>query len=122
MLSRSAGAVAWSEALAAAGAAAPGGFLERRVFVERAEAELVEAALALAVPGTSLGFIEGTGTASLPPAALSSCRVIVAAGRGYHPDLVPEALAALRRDPTLTDDLIAVDEDGDGARFGLRRI
>jgi hypothetical protein len=122
MLSRSADAQTWSEVLAAAAAAAPGGFLERRLFVERAEPELVEAALALAVPGTSIGFIEGTGTASLPLGELSSCRVIVAAGRGYHPDLLPEALAALRRDPTLTDDLIAVDEGGDGARFGLRRI
>jgi hypothetical protein len=33
--------------------------------------------------------------------------VLVAPGRGYHPDLVPEALAALRRDPSLTDELLA---------------
>jgi len=121
-LSPSAGAAGWTEALAAAAAAAPGGFLERRLFLESADPALVEAALALAVPGTSIGFIEGSGAGTLSPAALASCRLIVAAGRGYHPDLLPEALAALRRDPTLTDDLIAVDEGGDGARFGLRRI
>jgi hypothetical protein len=112
----------WSDALAAAAASAPGGFLERRLFVESAEPALVESALALAAPGTSIGFIEGAGSGALPPAALASCRVVVAAGRGYHPDLIPEALAALRRDSALVDDLIAVDEGGDGARFGLRRI
>jgi hypothetical protein len=113
---------AWSEILATAAAAAPGGFLERRLFVESAAPALVESALSLAAPGTSIGFIEGAGNGALPPAALASCRVVVAAGRGYHPDLLPEALAALRRDPTLVDDLIAVDDSGDGARFGLRRI
>jgi hypothetical protein len=106
---------AWSEALAASAASAPGGFLERRLFVARAEPALVDAALALAVPGTSLGFLDGAGDGRLPPSALASCRVLVSAGFGYHPDLVPEALAALRRDPALTDGLI-----GDGTRDDAR--
>jgi threonine dehydrogenase-like Zn-dependent dehydrogenase len=106
----------WNESVGAVAAAAPGAFLERRLFVESAEPALVEAAIALAVPGTSIGFIQGTGGGALPPSALASCRVIVSAGRGYHPDLIPEALAALRRDPTLTDDLL-----GEGG-FSLTRL
>lgn len=85
---------------------APNGFLERRLFVERAEPALIDAALGLVVPGTSLGFLDGGGGAPLPLPTLASCRVVVAPGRGYHPDLVPEALAALRRDPTLTEQLL----------------
>jgi hypothetical protein len=105
----------WGDALAGAAASAPGGFLERRLFVARAEPALVEAALALSMPGASLGFLDGAGGATLSPGALSSCRVLVAAGFGYHPDLVPEALATLRRDPGLIDGLL-----GDGARDEVR--
>ena len=108
------------DALAAAAASAPGGFLERRLFVARAEPPLVEAALALVAPGTSLAFFDG-GSASVPMSALRSCRIIVAAGFGYHPDLVPEALAALRRDPHLTDGLL-VEGPRDGARLALVRL
>jgi hypothetical protein len=106
---------AWQEALAGVAAAAPGGFLERRLFLADARPALVEAALALVVPGTSLGFLTGEGGASLPPSALSSCRLVVSAGFGYHPDLVPEGLAALRRDPVLTEGLL-----GEGARAETR--
>jgi hypothetical protein len=99
----------WTEALAAAAASAPGGFLERRLFVARAEPALLEAALALSVPGTSIGVLEGTGSGAVQPSALSSCRMVVGAGFGYHPDLVPEALAMLRREPGLIEGLL-----GDG--------
>jgi hypothetical protein len=113
----SAGAATWNEALATAAAAAPGGFLERRIFLSSAAPALVEAALSLAIPGTSLGLLDGDGGGVVRPGALSSCRLVVAAGFGYHPDLVPEALAALRRDPALTDGLI-----GQGARDPARLI
>jgi hypothetical protein len=60
-------------------------------------------------------------TADCRSSALASCRVLVSAGFGYHPDLVPEALAALRRDPALTEGLI-----GDGpattARLAFVRL
>jgi hypothetical protein len=120
-LSLSEGPSVWSAALTAAAASAPGGFLERRLFVSRAEPALVEAALALAVPGTSLAFLDGAGEGRLDPGALSSCRVLVGAGFGYHPDLVPEALATLRRDPTLTDGLMGGDA-GDDAQLALIRL
>jgi hypothetical protein len=123
-LSPADGGEAWSSALAAAAAAAPGGFQERRLFVARAEASLVASALALVVPGTTLSFLDGSGAATVRPSELSSCRMIVAAGRGYHPDLVPEALAALRRDRTLTQDLVvegALPAARDDARLTLVR-
>jgi hypothetical protein len=108
------------DALAAAAASAPGGFLERRIFLARADPRVVEAALALVTPGTSLAFFEG-GSAALPLSALASCRVIVAAGFGYHPDLVPEALAALRRDPHLRDGLLT-EAPRDETRLALVRV
>ena len=110
-----------SLATAAAAASAPGGFLERRLFLARAEASLVEAALAVTVPGSGLGILDGAGGASLPTSALASCRVLVAAGFGYHPDLVPEALATLRREPELTSGLLA-EGAPDEARLTLLRL
>ena len=112
------GPAAWGEALAVAAASAPGGFLERRLFVARADPALLEAALALAVPGTSVAIIDGSGGGTLPAGALASCRVLVAAGFGYHPDLVPEALATLRREAALTEGLVA---EGRGAPMTLVR-
>jgi threonine dehydrogenase-like Zn-dependent dehydrogenase len=111
-LSLSAAAATWAAALEASAAAAPGGFQERRLFVASSAQPLVDAALALAAPGAVLGFLQPDGSAAVPPGALASCRMIVAAGRGYHPDLVPEALASLRRDPTLTDELLTLAEPG----------
>jgi hypothetical protein len=120
-LARVDGARAWSEALAAVAASAPGGFLERRLFVAHAQPALVDAALALAVPGASLAFLDGAGEGHLRLDALSSNRAIVAAGFGYHPDLVPEALAALRRDPALVEGLLA-EGARDEARLTLVRL
>jgi hypothetical protein len=111
-LSLAAAPSTWTAALEATAAAAPGGFQERRLFVASATPPLVQAALALAVPGAVLAFLQPDGSATVPPGALASCRMIVAAGRGYHPDLVPEALASLRRDPTLTDELLTLAEPG----------
>jgi threonine dehydrogenase-like Zn-dependent dehydrogenase len=112
----SAAPTSWSAALEAAAAAAPGGFQERRLFVARPTPLLVDAALALAAPGATLAFLESVGSAAVSPGALASCRMIVAAGRGYHPDLVPEALASLRRDPTLTDGLLEAATPGTAPR------
>lgn len=106
-LDAAAGAESWRQALATAASTAPGGFQERRLFVSRAEPALVSAALSLIQPGATLAFVDGRGAATLEPGQLLSCRVVVGAGRGYHPDLVPEALAALRAQPGLVDDLIA---------------
>jgi hypothetical protein len=106
-LDASAGAESWAAALAAPAASAPGGFQERRLFLSRAGEDEVAAALALAAPGAVLTFLDGRGPASLRPADLPLCRIIVAAGWGYHPDFVPEALAALRSDEGLVADLLA---------------
>jgi hypothetical protein len=112
----------WIEALAAAAAAAPGGFQERRLFVARAESTLVEAALALWAPGSTLAFVDGAGPASLQPSALASGRMIVATGRGYHPDLLPEAMASLRREPGLIEDLLVEGATPADDRLGLVRL
>jgi hypothetical protein len=106
----------WTGALAAAAAAAPGGFLERRLFVARADSPSVDAAVALVAPGATLSFLDGSGGAALRPQDLPSTRVLIADPRAYHPDLVPEALATLRREPALVQDLIV--EPASGAAAG----
>lgn len=110
-----AGARTWTDALAAAASGAPGGFQERRIFVADASPALVAAALALAAPGTTLAFLAARGEAQVPPGALSSGRMVVGAGRGYHPDFVPEALATLRRETDLVTGLVL---DGSASQRG----
>jgi hypothetical protein len=83
-------------ALETATETAPGGFRERRLF---AIGDQPRTLAALLQPGTTLSLLDSPGT-WLSVADLALCRVLVA-GSDYHPDFVPEALAALRGDPGL---------------------
>jgi hypothetical protein len=109
----------WDQSLTAAASGAPGGFQERRLFVAQATPGLVAAAVALVAPGTTLAFLDGRGGGAVDPATLAPGRMIVGVGRGYHPDLVPEALAALRRDPALTEGLFGDEASRSASRFAL---
>jgi hypothetical protein len=109
----------WNEELTAAASGAPGGFQERRLFVAQAAPGLLAAAAALIAPGTTVTILDGRGGGSLDLAALAPGRMILGVGRGYHPDLVPEALAALRRDASLTADLVGTDASPSALRFAL---
>jgi threonine dehydrogenase-like Zn-dependent dehydrogenase len=87
----------WRRAIEAAEAAGGpgGGRPERRIFVCGAAPALARAALALASPGATLSFLHGA------PATLSGLDVAgplrIFTSGAAHPDLVPEALAAIRR-------------------------
>jgi threonine dehydrogenase-like Zn-dependent dehydrogenase len=87
----------WQSLLAEAEAASGAGHgrPERRIFVYGAATGDAQAALRLAAPGTTVSFRRGV------PATLDGLdrsgplRMLI--GGGYHPDLVPEALAVLAR-------------------------
>jgi hypothetical protein len=92
-----AGPAAWRETIADAEAAGgpSGGRPERRIFVCGAGSELARAALELVTPGSTLSFLRGApavlaGLDAAPPLRLFT-------GGAGHPDLIPEALAALGR-------------------------
>ena len=92
-----AGPAAWRETIAEAEAAGgpAGGRPERRIFVCGAGADLARAALELVTPGSTLSFLRGAppalaGLDAAPPRALFT-------GGAGHPDLIPEALAAISR-------------------------
>jgi hypothetical protein len=92
-----AGAQSWNVLIAEAEAAGgpAGGRPERRLFICGPEPELAEVGISLATPGSTLSFLMGAPAAILgldnaPPVRLFT-------GSGSHPDLVTEALAALRR-------------------------
>jgi hypothetical protein len=87
----------WNERIAAAEASAGETSVqpERRIYVCGQSPALAQAALSLAVPGSAVSFLAGappvlTGLDVAPPLRL------LTAG-GYHPDLIPEALAAIQR-------------------------
>jgi len=82
-----------SEAAVTAGPHA--GRPERRIYVYSRDAELAQSALALSVPGATLSFRLGAPPVLSGLDAAPVLRVLI--GGGYHPDLVPEALAALAR-------------------------
>jgi hypothetical protein len=101
----SAGPAAWRAAIADAEAAGgpAGGRPERRIFVCGAGAELARVALELATPGSTLSFLRGAppvlaGLDAAPPLRLFT-------GGAGHPDLIPEALAAVSRGEVETDGL-----------------
>jgi D-arabinose 1-dehydrogenase-like Zn-dependent alcohol dehydrogenase len=68
----------------------------RRLFLTRIDAAILEAASQLAEAGASLVSI-GRGPARLGPELILPPETRLARVSGYHPDLVPEALALLAR-------------------------
>jgi threonine dehydrogenase-like Zn-dependent dehydrogenase len=115
----------WVEAVAAAAAGAPGGFIERRLFLASADPASIAAARALTAPGATLAFLDGSGSGALRPSDLPSSRILVGDVRAYHPDLVAEALAALRRAPAVLQDLLtegAAPADRDPRRLTLIKL
>jgi hypothetical protein len=104
-LALSAGPAAWRATIADAEAAGgpAGGRPERRIFVCGAGAELARVALELVTPGSTLSFLRGAppvlaGLDAAPPLRLFT-------GGAGHPDLIPEALAAVSRGEVATDGL-----------------
>jgi threonine dehydrogenase-like Zn-dependent dehydrogenase len=94
---------AWGDAVRAVAPVGPE-LRPRRLFVAGTEPEPAADVLALVEPGTTLVFL-GAPAAALRIDHLVLCRVLIGGGR-YHPDLIPEALAALRSDPDLVDGLV----------------
>ena len=102
-LALAAGPAAWRETIADAEAAGgpAGGRPERRIFVCGAGVDLARAALELVTPGSTLSFLRGAppvlaGLDAAPPLRLFT-------GGAGHPDLIPEALAALSRGEVETE-------------------
>jgi hypothetical protein len=97
VLEPGAGPSGWGARIADAEAAGGpvGGRPERRIFLCDDAIELCRAAIALATPGSTVTFLRGapqtiSGLDAAPP-----LRILT--GSADHPDLVPDALAALRR-------------------------
>jgi hypothetical protein len=110
-----AGPMAWRTLIAEAEAAGgpAGGRPERRIFVCGAGDDLARAALDLVTPGSTLSFLRGapaslTGLDAAPP-----LRILT--GGAAHPDLIPEALATLRRTEVDVDGLFVAVTPGDEA-------
>ena len=96
-LEAGAGTPGWNAVIAEAEAAGgpAGGRPERRLFVCGADPSLAEMAVGLATPGSTLSFLLGAPAAILGLDAAPPLRLFT--GAAGHPDLVTEALAALRR-------------------------
>jgi threonine dehydrogenase-like Zn-dependent dehydrogenase len=96
LLAPDAGVADWLAAFAAAESAGPTGRRARRLFVSGGAAAQLAEACALADPGSTIALL-GTAGAALGSGLVLPERCRLLALGGYHPDLVPEALAALRR-------------------------
>jgi len=114
-LAVAAGPAAWRETLADAEAAGgpAGGRHERRIFVCGVGVELARAALELLTPGSTLSFLLGAppvlaGLDAAPPLRLFT-------GGAGHPDLIPEALAAVSRGEVATGGVFVEVSAGDAA-------
>jgi D-arabinose 1-dehydrogenase-like Zn-dependent alcohol dehydrogenase len=103
-----ASAAAWADAVRAVAPIGPE-LRPRRLFVAGDEPEAAADAMTLVEPGTTLVFL-GAPAAAVRIDQLVLCRVLIGGGR-YHPDLIPEALAALRTDPDLVDGLLVSGAD-----------
>jgi threonine dehydrogenase-like Zn-dependent dehydrogenase len=86
----------WLAALAVAESAGPSGRRARRLFVSGGGTEHLAQACALADPGSTIAVLGAAG-AALGSGLVLPARCRLLALGGYHPDLVPEGLAALRR-------------------------
>jgi D-arabinose 1-dehydrogenase-like Zn-dependent alcohol dehydrogenase len=109
----------WADAVRAVAPIGPE-LRPRRIFVTGHQPETVADALALVEPGATLLFL-GAPAVAVPMEQLALCRILVGGGR-YHPDLIPEALAAMRTDPDLAEGLIASGEDPPPGRLGLAAL
>ncbi|HEY2902381.1 MAG TPA: hypothetical protein VGL59_17495 [Polyangia bacterium] len=87
----------WQATIAAAEAASGAGHgrPERRIFVYGRAPAWATMALSLAAPGATLAFRRGLPDQLAGFDRLVAARVLI--GGGYHPDLIPEALAVLAR-------------------------
>jgi hypothetical protein len=113
-LALTAGPAAWRETIAEAEAAGgpAGGRPERRIFVCGAGPDLARAALELVTPGSTLSFLRGAPPALAGLDAAPPLRLFT--GGAGHPDLIPEALAAMSRGEVASDELFAEVSAGDG--------
>ena len=122
-----AGPAGWRETIADAEAAGgpAGGRPERRIFVCGAGVELARTALELVTPGSTVSFLRGAPPALAGLDAAPPLRLFT--GGAGHPDLIPEALAAVSRGDVDVDRLfVEVRADDAGAalaefRRGLER-
>jgi hypothetical protein len=90
----------------------------RHLIVTSSSPPALAAAARLAAVGGTLTLL-GPGPLQLSaPLQLPSELRVVRTG-GYHPDFIPEALAALRRDPALGSALRRADEGGSFERYTL---
>jgi len=109
-LAPEAAAADWRRAIESSEAAGgpSGGRPERKIFVCGPTDRLVGAALSLAVPGATLSLLPGPG--SVRPLALdgldTALPLRLLTGSAFHPDLVPEAIAAIRRGDIAVDDAV----------------
>ena len=112
-LALTAGPAAWREIIAEAEAAGgpAGGRPERRIFVCGAGADLARAALELVTPGSTLSFLRGAPPALAGLDAAPPLRLFT--GGAGHPDLIPEALAAMSRGEVDTGRLFVEVSAGD---------
>jgi threonine dehydrogenase-like Zn-dependent dehydrogenase len=69
---------------------------QRRLLAASTDAATLSVIAALAGPGSTT-VLMGAGPAALPAGFALAPEATVARSAGYHPDLIPEALAALRR-------------------------
>jgi threonine dehydrogenase-like Zn-dependent dehydrogenase len=85
-----------------------GGRPERKIFVCDPTGPLAAAALALAVPGASLSLLRAVGAgAPVTIADLNTALPLrLLTGSAYHPDLISEAIAAIRRGDIAVGDAV----------------
>lgn len=92
--------------LAQVEASTPGGFLERKLLVGTSEPALIQSALALVTPGTAASFMAPIDRLTVAPSpSWTNARLVF--HDGFHPDFLPEALAAVRKNEVDPERLVA---------------
>lgn len=119
-LDRDQGPQGWQQTLAASAQVSAQAVRERRLFLGAGSEDDLQAALALVEPGTTVSFLGGAPSTSVRSGDLPSCRVLIGARApgGYHPDLVPEALASLAKGELELADLVASTSAADSPAGG----